>query len=86
MGCGSGILSIIGLMLGAGEAMATDVDPNAVSAAIENARVNHINMNQYDVKAGDIITEWISDMPVVMRNMILCWRIFLQMLLFRFQV
>lgn len=28
----------------AGEAMATDVDPNAVSAAIENARVNHINM------------------------------------------
>ena len=37
--------------------MATDVDPNAVSAAIENARVNHINMNQYDVKAGDIITD-----------------------------
>ena len=57
VGCGSGILSIIGLMLGAGEAMATDVDPNAVSAAIENARVNHINMNQYDVKAGDIITD-----------------------------
>ena len=57
VGCGSGILSIIGQMLGAGEAMATDVDPNAVSAAIENARVNHINMNQYDVKAGDIITD-----------------------------
>ena len=33
VGCGSGILSIIGLMLGAGEAMATDVDPNAVAAA-----------------------------------------------------
>ena len=57
VGCGSGILSIIGLMLGAGEAMATDVDPNAVSAAIENARVNHIDMNKYDVKAGDIITD-----------------------------
>ena len=25
-------------MLGAGEAMATDVDPNAVAAAIENAQ------------------------------------------------
>ena len=57
VGCGSGILSIIGLMLGAGEAMATDVDPNAVAAAIENAKVNHIDMSKYDVKAGDIITD-----------------------------
>ena len=87
VGCGSGILSIIGLMLGAGEAMATDVDPNAVSAAIENARVNHINMNQYDVKAGEYHYRCgFQTLPVGMRNMILCWRIFLQMLLFRFQV
>lgn len=57
VGCGSGILSIIGLMLGAGEAAATDVDPNAVEAAIENARVNHIDMRHYHVEAGDIITD-----------------------------
>ncbi|MGN0205453.1 MAG: 50S ribosomal protein L11 methyltransferase [Coprococcus sp.] len=57
VGCGSGILSIIGLMLGAGEAAATDVDPNAVAAAIENAGVNHIDMNRYHVAAGDIITD-----------------------------
>ena len=40
VGCGSGILSIIGLMLGAGEAMATDVDPNAVAAAMQYASDN----------------------------------------------
>ena len=57
VGCGSGILSIIGLMLGAGEACATDVDPNAVTAAIENAVVNHIDMEKYHVAAGDIITD-----------------------------
>lgn len=57
VGCGSGILSIIGLMLGAGEATATDVDPNAVAAAIENAGVNHIDMSRYHVAAGDIITD-----------------------------
>lgn len=57
VGCGSGILSIIGLLLGAGEAAATDVDPNAVAAAIENAAVNHIDMEKYHVAAGDIITD-----------------------------
>lgn len=42
VGCGSGILSIIGIKLGAGSAGATDIDPNAVSAAASNAEVNHI--------------------------------------------
>ncbi len=57
VGCGSGILSIIGLMLGAKEAMATDIDPNAVSATLENAAVNHIDMANYRVAVGDIITD-----------------------------
>lgn len=57
VGCGSGILSIIGLMLGAKEASATDVDVHAVEAAIENANVNHIDMDHYTVKTGDIITD-----------------------------
>ena len=57
VGCGSGILSIIGLLLGAGEANATDVDAHAVSAALENAKVNGIDMEKYVVKTGDIITD-----------------------------
>ena len=57
VGCGSGILSIIGLMLGIKSASATDVDVHAVEAAIENAKVNHIDMSKYTVKIGDIITD-----------------------------
>ena len=57
VGCGSGILSIIGLMLGIKSASATDVDVHAVEAAIENVKVNHIDMSKYTVKTGDIITD-----------------------------
>lgn len=57
VGCGSGILSIIGLLLGIKSASATDVDVHAVEAAIENAKVNHIDMSRYTVKTGDIITD-----------------------------
>ena len=42
VGCGSGILSIVARKLGARTAVATDIDPNAVTAALENAEVNHI--------------------------------------------
>lgn len=57
VGCGSGILSIIGLMLGAKEASATDIDERAVEAALENAEVNKIDMSAYTVKTGDVITD-----------------------------
>lgn len=57
VGCGSGILSIIGLMLGAKRAAATDIDPHAVEAAVENAGVNHLDMNCYDLACGDVITD-----------------------------
>lgn len=39
VGCGSGILSIIGLKLGASHAVLTDIDPNAIAAAKENFEV-----------------------------------------------
>lgn len=42
VGCGSGILSIIGMKLGAGCAIGTDIDKNAVETARENAKINHL--------------------------------------------
>lgn len=42
LGCGSGILSIIALKLGAGQVVGTDIDPNAIIATNENLSVNHI--------------------------------------------
>ena len=40
MGCGSGILSIASLLLGAKEAVAVDIDPIAEKIAYENAAMN----------------------------------------------
>lgn len=57
VGCGSGILSIIGLMLGANEASATDIDPLAVEASIDNAKINGIDLASYHVAQGDLITQ-----------------------------
>ena len=57
VGCGSGILSIIALLLGAKEASATDVDVHAVEAALENAGVNGIQSDVYRVLTGDVISD-----------------------------
>ena len=57
IGCGSGILSIISLMLGAREATALDIDPNSVHVAYENARMNNVDESKYRVLAGDILTD-----------------------------
>lgn len=55
MGCGSGILSIISLLLGAESASAIDIDANAVKTAYENADLNNINHEKYFVTNGNII-------------------------------
>jgi len=57
LGCGSGILSIAALLLGADEALAIDLDPEAVSIAYENAERNGIFRDRYTVRSGNIITD-----------------------------
>ncbi len=42
VGCGSGVLSVAALLLGADRARAVDVDPDAVRVSIENARINRV--------------------------------------------
>jgi len=55
LGCGSGILSIISLLLGAKRASAIDIDANAVKTAYENAALNGIGKDKYYVTSGNII-------------------------------
>ena len=57
LGCGSGILSILSLMLGAKEAVAVDIDPNAVDTAYENAQMNNIGREHYKVLSGNVVTD-----------------------------
>ena len=57
LGCGSGILSVIALMLGASEAVAVDIDPNAVDTAYQNAARNNVDKSKYTVLAGNVVTD-----------------------------
>lgn len=55
LGCGSGILSIAALRLGAGSALGVDIDPKAPDVAYENAALNGIGRGSYQVLAGDVL-------------------------------
>ena len=57
IGCGSGILSIISLLLGAQDAVALDIDPNCIHVAYENADLNKVDKSKYFVYSGDILTD-----------------------------
>lgn len=57
VGTGSGILSIIALMLGARHAVGTDLDPCAVPAVEENKEANHIAAEKFDMMIGNIIDD-----------------------------
>lgn len=56
VGCGSGILSIAALKLGAAHATAIDIDEVAVKVAGENMAVNQIPASSYSLYDGDLIT------------------------------
>lgn len=57
VGCGSGILSIVALKYGADFVLSTDLDPNAIIAANENARQNDIAGDSFKVIEGNIIDD-----------------------------
>ena len=57
LGCGSGILSIAAILLGADSAAAVDIDENSVRIAAENAVKNNIAPDKYKALAGNVITD-----------------------------
>lgn len=57
LGCGSGILSIAGILLEAKSAFAVDIDENSVKIAGENAAKNHISPEKYTVLCGNVIDD-----------------------------
>ncbi len=57
LGCGSGILSIASILLGADRAYACDIDDKAVDVAYENAALNGVGRDRYTVRAGDVTSD-----------------------------
>ena len=56
LGCGSGILSIAALRLGAASAKAVDIDEKCLTVAYENAALNGIGKDRYTVLVGDVLS------------------------------
>lgn len=57
VGSGSGILSIISVMLGAGFVHGMDIDEVAVRAAAENAAINHIGEDKLKFSCGNLLAD-----------------------------
>ena len=52
IGCGSGILSIAALLLGASQIYATDIDPLAISATRHNLGINQLTESSIQIQQG----------------------------------
>jgi ribosomal protein L11 methyltransferase len=57
MGCGSGILSIASILLGAKSVTGVDIDENAVRIAKENAELNGIYEDRLKLFVGDVTSD-----------------------------
>ena len=76
LGCGSGILSIAALLLGAKDAFACDIDDKCIGVAYENAALNGVGREHYTVRAGDVLSdrglqkEFGGDYDVIVANIV----------------
>ena len=82
-GCGSGVLAVAALLLGAADATAVDLDPKALVASGENAVLNGVNdalsvcrpdevngHEQYDIVVANILAGTIMDLaPTLERHL-----------------
>lgn len=57
LGCGSGILSIAAMLLGAGSAAMVDIFQNAVDTAAENMEKNGFDKSRFTAMCGNIIDD-----------------------------
>ena len=70
IGCGSGILSIAALLLGAKQATAVDIDPLAVKSARENGAENGFVSPKYEVFCGNLADRVTGKFDVVIANIV----------------
>lgn len=69
-GCGSGILSIASLLLGAQNAVGVDIDELAVKTAAQNGRVNGFCEPQYKILQGNLTDKVKGKFDVVVANIV----------------
>ena len=57
VGCGSGILSIVALKLGASEVVGTDLDADCMTSTRDNMQVNHLDLSKGTFYVGNLIDD-----------------------------
>jgi len=83
VGCGSGILGIAAVLLGAARVLAVDHDPQALTATVDNAGRNGVDdrilacepqdvpPGQYDVVLANILAQPLVELSGVLRSLLL---------------
>jgi len=69
VGCGSGILSVAALLLGAERAVGVDIDPLAVKTAVQNAEINHV-ADRFTGIFGDLTEKVSGKYNIVVANIV----------------
>ncbi|MBR5441854.1 MAG: 50S ribosomal protein L11 methyltransferase [Clostridia bacterium] len=70
IGCGSGILAIASMLLGASEGFGVDIDPLAVKTAIENGKMNNLTEPELQFVCGDLADKVTKKYDVVVANIV----------------
>ena len=71
IGTGTGILFITALKLGAGKAIARDIDPATLTEARRNMHLNGINLDMCDLKEGDLLKGFTGQVNILTANILL---------------
>ncbi len=69
VGCGSGILSVAGILLGAKNAVGVDIDEMAVKTARENAELNHVS-DRFTALHGNLTDKVSGKYDIVLANIV----------------
>ena len=70
IGCGSGILSVCGLLLGVDSAVGVDIDALAVKTAKENGETNGFKEPQYTVLQGSMTDKVTGKFDIIAANIV----------------
>ena len=70
VGCGSGILSIVAMLLGAKSALGVDIDPVAVDVATENGEKNGLTSPGYVIKLGNLADDIEGKYDIAVANIV----------------
>ena len=71
VGTGTGILFIAALKLGAGKAIARDIDPDAIDEAWRNVNLNGINPKVCEISQGDLLKNFKEEVNIMTSNILL---------------